>query len=278
MANLGTVVALNGEASVVNEKGIKRALHQGDVVQTGETIITTNGVIVDLKLVNGRTIQVGSEQTVRFTQELADSIPPDSADSSVDQASIQAVIKAVGEGKDISTVLEETAAGLGASGTSYGFSFVNLLRISEGVTPIDYAYDFSRGAPVDPVIGQVATNPPLEPAPVEDVIASSPVIIINDVNNPPAANNDALTTAEDTPLTIAASALTGNDSDPEGDTYSITGFTQTSNGTLAQNQDGSFTYTPNANYNGGDSFTYTITDSQGATDTATVTINVTPVN
>ncbi|WP_340124135.1 tandem-95 repeat protein, partial [Methylobacter svalbardensis] len=92
------------------------------------------------------------------------------------------------------------------------------------------------------------------------------------------ANNDALTTAEDTPLTIAASALTGNDSDPEGDTYSITGFTQTSNGTLAQDGDGSFTYTPNANYNGGDSFTYTITDSQGATDTATVTINVTPVN
>ncbi|WP_340124646.1 cadherin-like domain-containing protein, partial [Methylobacter svalbardensis] len=109
-------------------------------------------------------------------------------------------------------------------------------------------------------------------------------INVTPVNDPPVAvndiyaNNDALTTAEDTPLTIAASALTGNDSDPEGDTYSITGFTQTSNGTLAQNQDGSFTYTPNANYNGGDSFTYTITDSQGATDTATVTINVTPVN
>ncbi|MFZ2949580.1 MAG: Ig-like domain-containing protein, partial [Desulfuromonadaceae bacterium] len=41
---------------------------------------------------------------------------------------------------------------------------------------------------------------------------------------------------------------------------------------------GSFTYTPNANYNGPDSFTYTITDANGDTSTATVAIGVTPVN
>jgi hypothetical protein len=49
-------------------------------------------------------------------------------------------------------------------------------------------------------------------------------------------------------------------------------------GTLAQNQDGSFSYTPNANYNGSDSFTYTISDGKGGTSTGTVNIGITPVN
>ena len=44
-----------------------------------------------------------------------------------------------------------------------------------------------------------------------------------------------------------------------------------------RNADGTFTYTPNANFNGTDSFTYRVTD--GATsDTATVTITVAAVN
>ncbi len=43
------------------------------------------------------------------------------------------------------------------------------------------------------------------------------------------------------------------------------------NGTLVLNADGSFTYTPNANYNGTDSFTYTASDGT-LTDQATVNI------
>jgi hypothetical protein len=44
------------------------------------------------------------------------------------------------------------------------------------------------------------------------------------------------------------------------------------------NADGSFTYTPVANYNGPDSFNYTIADGKGGTASATVTITVTAVN
>ena len=57
------------------------------------------------------------------------------------------------------------------------------------------------------------------------------------------------------------------------------------NGTLVLNADGSFTYTPEANFNGTDSFTYTVSDDGGTANggddtgnTVTVTINVAAVN
>ena len=42
--------------------------------------------------------------------------------------------------------------------------------------------------------------------------------------------------------------------------------------------DGSFTYTPNADFNGTDSFTYTASDGTAASNVATVTMTVTGVN
>ena len=42
-------------------------------------------------------------------------------------------------------------------------------------------------------------------------------------------------------------------------------------GSVTVNSDGSFSYVPNANYQGSDSFTYTITDAANQTATATVT-------
>src|SRR4029450_13485658 len=53
----------------------------------------------------------------------------------------------------------------------------------------------------------------------------------------------------------------------------------TANGVLAFNSDGTYTYTPNADFNGTDSFTYRAVDSlTGASNVATVTITVTSVN
>jgi VCBS repeat-containing protein len=97
-------------------------------------------------------------------------------------------------------------------------------------------------------------------------------------SQPPNAVDDAYTTDEDTQL--AKTALTGlllNDSDPEGDPISITAHTEPAHGDLTLNADGSFTYDPDPDYNGGDSFGYTLSDTH-TTDTATVTLTVTAVN
>ena len=50
------------------------------------------------------------------------------------------------------------------------------------------------------------------------------------------------------------------------------------NGTLVLGKDGSFTYTPNANFSGVDSFTYRASDGTASSNLATVTINITAVN
>ena len=71
-----------------------------------------------------------------------------------------------------------------------------------------------------------------------------------------------------------ATNLLGNDTDAEGDSLSITGFTQPANGTVVNNGNGTWTYTPNPTFSGVDSFTYTVNDGNGGTATATLNVTV----
>ena len=100
-------------------------------------------------------------------------------------------------------------------------------------------------------------------------------ITVTAVNDAPDAVNDAKTTAEDTATNINVLA---NDTDVDGDSLSVSSFTQPSHGTVSENTDGTLNYNPAANYNGSDSFTYTVSDGNGGTDTATVNLTVTAVN
>ena len=55
-------------------------------------------------------------------------------------------------------------------------------------------------------------------------------------NQPPVANNDSgYTTTQNTALTIAASALLANDTDPDGDPLTVTGVSGAVNGTVSFN-------------------------------------------
>ena len=98
------------------------------------------------------------------------------------------------------------------------------------------------------------------------------LVVLNPV--PVAVDDDFEMLSSDDPS--LADTVATNDSDPDGDTpFSFGISTDVSGGDLTLNPDGSFIYTPAADFYGEDSFTYTVSDSQGATsETATVTIDV----
>lgn len=96
-------------------------------------------------------------------------------------------------------------------------------------------------------------------------------------NQPPVANDDGVSVAEDSGANDLTAQLLSNDTDPENDTRTIVSATQGSFGAVSVVA-GVLTYTPNGNYNGTDTFTYTIDDGNGNQDTATVNVTVDAVN
>ena len=97
-------------------------------------------------------------------------------------------------------------------------------------------------------------------------------------NRAPTADPDNYSTNEDTLLSVPAPGLLDNDSDADGDALRAVRDNGPAHGTLNLNSDGSFTYSPDANYNGEDSFTYTASDGTEDSNSATVSIIVNPVN
>jgi hypothetical protein len=106
-----------------------------------------------------------------------------------------------------------------------------------------------------------------------NVVSSSFAVVGS--NAPPAANPDAATTNEDTPVVIGVLA---NDSDADGDPLTIQSVTQGAHGIVTINPDGTLTFAPSANYYGSDSFSYTVSDGRGGTAAALVSVIVASVN
>jgi VCBS repeat-containing protein len=109
-------------------------------------------------------------------------------------------------------------------------------------------------------------------------IASSATVnlLVNPINDAPVATDTTLNISEDTPLLANLATLT-SDTDSSALTYTLSGD-QPLHGAVVVNSDGTFTYTPNADYFGTDSFKYKANDGTEDSNIATVAINVMPVN
>ena len=106
-------------------------------------------------------------------------------------------------------------------------------------------------------------------------VVSVTVTPVNDAPTAPATGS--VSTAEDT--ASAATAIGASDIDGDALTYSEKIGAEAANGSVSFDQlNGTFTYTPDPNFNGSDSFTILIDDGNGGTAEQVVTVTVSPVN
>ncbi|MGC3967449.1 MAG: Ig-like domain-containing protein [Pirellulales bacterium] len=88
------------------------------------------------------------------------------------------------------------------------------------------------------------------------------------------AVDDSLDTGYESPIVISAGQLTDNDSFSGTPTVTPNFGTTAQGGTLSDNGDGTYTYTPPSGFYGTDTFDYTLDDEDPSSDSATVSINV----
>lgn len=94
----------------------------------------------------------------------------------------------------------------------------------------------------------------------------------------PVAEADAYMLNEDALLTIAAPGVLANDSDADRDPISALLVSGPEHGALTLYPDGSFTYTPAANFFGADSFTYRLSDGAMMSPPVVVSLTISPWN
>ncbi|MBM0171436.1 cadherin-like domain-containing protein, partial [Altererythrobacter sp. C41] len=210
-----------------------------------------------------------ASSTLTITVTGANDAPTAVADTSAAAEDAAAVTGTVAgndsdvDGDTLSYTLDAAVAGLtlNADG-SYSFD------------PSDAAYqDLAAGETRDVVAGYTVSDGNGGTA------SSTLTITVTGTNDAPTAGADSYTVAEDAALTIAAAAgVLTNDGDTDGDALSALLVAGPANGTLTLNADGSFVYTPNADYIGPDSFTYRANDGTADSAPVTVDITVTPSN
>jgi len=103
-------------------------------------------------------------------------------------------------------------------------------------------------------------------------------ITVNPTNDTPTAFDDFYGVDVNGSLNVPVDGVLGNDDDIDGDSLQAQLVDDAGNGTLTLNADGSFSYTPDVDFEGTDTFTYQAYDGTVTSNTATVTVTVSPVN
>ncbi|MEM7581381.1 MAG: DUF4347 domain-containing protein, partial [Cyanobacteria bacterium P01_A01_bin.80] len=94
-------------------------------------------------------------------------------------------------------------------------------------------------------------------------------------NTAPTADDDSYNTDFETELTVnAANGVLDGDADADGDTLTATIVSEAENGSVTLNNNGSFTYTPDAGFFGTVFFTFSANVGEADSNTATVSVTV----
>ena len=154
MALNASVVALRGTVLVLDEAGTPRMLAVGDQLRPGDTVRPAAGAEVELLLDDGRRITLGADQVLELGPDILLPAEPTAA------GAVQTVIEALERGDNLDDI-EAAAAGLGGGGGGDGSSFVRLLRIAEGVTPLQYDYQLGEPGEIQDI--ELGAIPEAEP-------------------------------------------------------------------------------------------------------------------
>ncbi len=175
--------------------------------------------------------------------------------------------------------------GSGGHGTILGLDNVSLTKVGGNGSNLLVNGDFGSG---NFFIGQNTDETP-----------NTITFDVTPVNDPPEAQNDAITTDEDSAASGNVLSNNGNGADSDvdsGDTLTVTAvngnaghvgsqITLPSGALLTLNANGTFSYDPNGQFealndgqSGSDSFTYTVSDGNSGSDTATVNVTINGVD
>ncbi|MCP4583446.1 MAG: tandem-95 repeat protein, partial [candidate division Zixibacteria bacterium] len=113
----------------------------------------------------------------------------------------------------------------------------------------------------------------------DSTTATFAIIPSNGINDAPVASDDFYAIDEDDTLTVNRfQGLLANDYDLENDPLVAVLIENPTDGSLTLNADGSFIYTPDANFNGSDSFLYVADDGAENSTITTVAITIYPID
>ncbi|MDL5028942.1 tandem-95 repeat protein [Vibrio sp. TMPB1044] len=108
--------------------------------------------------------------------------------------------------------------------------------------------------------------------------ATTAGISVLEVNDPPIAGVTSYSVNEDEVITISSEQLLANASDIEGEVAIDSVNYAGADGIFTDNGDGTFSFAPNANFDGDVSLDVVVTDEDGATVATNASIDVMPVN
>ncbi|WP_270019388.1 Ig-like domain-containing protein [Vibrio sp. LaRot3] len=250
----GTFIAMGNVASgqiiAIDADGNIRILQQGDSPRPGEVLIAPDGSELNP---NEVAIQLVGEnnETLDVTQEVSDII------AEVEQALADGEDITPGEG-------EETAAG-----EDSGSSLTDSGTVVRDAAELIAQTNFDTQGFDAPQISQTQSLSLLEQF---RSFQQDPIFV--DFTLTPEDDSVNVFTDEDTPLD---GQLVATDANPN-DVLTFSKLSDPTNGDVVVNSDGSWTYTPDLNYNGPDSFSVTVSDGNGGFDNLLINIGVNPVN
>ncbi|NIY83244.1 Ig-like domain-containing protein, partial [Vibrio hepatarius] len=244
---IGTYVALVNLASrqkvVVDANGLVRVLLEGEEPKPGEVVLQ--------QLNDDASIEAELAQDNGQSQDLT--------------AELEDIFAALEEGADPTQLGEDFAT---AAGGQLSSSSTQLGTIERNSAEVVVSTDFSTEGFANLGLSETQSLSLLEQY---QLLRQGSTAV--EVNSSPIGQDLALTTLEDEELDGRIIAT-----DSDGDSLTYTAGETPTNGSVVVNEDGTWTYTPDPDFNGEDSFTVIVSDGKGGTDEITVNVGVTAVN